>query len=71
MNNHHLFLIRPDYVTQLLGHLVAGMIALVLVFCAFAPKENFRPDTAPAAPAARIALPAGTTVLASSQADLR
>jgi len=68
MNNHHLFLIRSDSVTQLAAHLLAGIIVLALATSLFAPKENNRPDNARTAPAVQLTLPAGTTVIAAATA---
>ncbi|HWA25821.1 MAG TPA: hypothetical protein VG734_09180 [Lacunisphaera sp.] len=71
MNNHHLFLIRSDSVTQLAAHLVAGIIVLVLASSICAPQRSIRPDTVQATPAIELKLPAGTTVLAASTPVLR
>lgn len=73
MNNYHLFLIRSDSVTQLAAHLVAGIVALALIFTVFTPKHAGRNsgDTTQNVPTVGVTLPPGTTVLAASGSDLR
>lgn len=67
MNNYHLFLIRSDQVTQIVAHLTAGIVTLVLIFSVIAPRGD---DHAPEARAGRVAeaaviLPEGTGMIAA------
>jgi hypothetical protein len=67
MNNYHLFLIRSDQVTQIVAHLTAGIVTLVLIFSVIAQRGG---DHAPEARAGRVAeaavtLPEGTGMIAA------
>lgn len=63
MNNYHIFLIRPDYVTQLAAHLLAGIVALALVTGFVMPKAGQL--SAPAESVSVVAVaPAHLTVVA-------
>lgn len=68
MNNHHLFLIRADQVTQLLAHLTAGIITLVLISSLSTPPGDTGIDrqTVPGTEVV-ITLPAGAEMIAAAQ----
>lgn len=62
MNNYHLFLIRSDQATQIVGHLLAGLVTLALVFSLAASTPVEVPDAPAPAPAA---MPADTELVAA------
>jgi hypothetical protein len=66
MNNYHLFLIRSDSITQIAAHLVAGIIALVLIAQVSTSADAPMPEI-PAAQVTAVVLPAGTPMLAASE----
>lgn len=68
MNNHHLFLIRADQVTQLLAHLTAGIITLVLISSLSGPETGPRaPHESTPAIEAHITLPVDTEMIAATR----
>ncbi len=68
MNNHHLFLIRADQVTQLLAHLFAGIITLVLISSLSAPDAGTQSAHTPVHMTAdQMTLPAGAEMIAATR----
>ena len=68
MNNHHLFLIRADQVTQLLAHLTAGIITLVLIAGLNTSPGDAGIDRQPAPMSdVVITLPAGVELIAATR----
>lgn len=68
MNNYHLFLIRSDQVTQIIAHLTAGIVTLVLILGLVAPSGNHtsepRPDRVTELAGT---VPEGTEMIAASK----
>lgn len=68
MNNYHLFLIRSDQVTQILTHLAAGIVTLVLIFSLGAPQGD-RPfdHRSSHVTGIQVTMPEGTDMIASTR----
>lgn len=71
MNNYYLFFIRPDYVTQLLAHLLAGIVVLALIVAVKAPERSSLPDPMHRPAQVTELLPADATMLAASDSGPR
>lgn len=68
MNNYHLFLIRSDQVTQILTHLAAGIVTLVLIASLGAPRGDRQPDhRSDRAMEIQSAIPEGTEMFAATK----
>jgi hypothetical protein len=67
MNNYHLFLIRTNCVTQLAGHLLAGILALVLFFGMSATPREVRSVSPAMVHLAHAALPSTAALVATNQ----